>query len=105
MGICLFLGDSLSSTISTISKVDQLRKVFFSKPKLKFIQSYHSFRRTGRHTPDWANAETRDKYLFHLSQKYKQTTNVSFFVFLKQANKEETSKEHKAYKFKVKAHL
>ena len=45
-----------------------VKKGRFSKPKLKFIQSYHSFRWTGRHNPDWANAETRDKYLFQASK-------------------------------------
>ena len=39
-------------------------------------------------------------------QKYKKTKiDVCTFVKLRQRNKGETSKEHKAYKFKVEAHL
>ena len=79
-------------------------KAGVSKPKLKFIQSYHSFRWTGRHNPDWANAETRDKYLF-LASKIQTKTKCLFVCTLKQVNKGETSKEHKAFKFKVEAHL
>ena len=56
-----------------------VKKGRFSKPKLKFIQSYHSFRWTGRHNPDWANAETRDKYLFQASEIQ---TNNNWCLFI-----------------------
>ena len=64
------------------------RKSRISKPKLKFIQSYHSFRWTGRHNPDWVNAETRDKYLnTRLKNTNKQQMSVCLYI--------ETSKQRR----------
>ena len=55
-------------------------KARFSKPKLKFIQSYHSFRWTGRHNPEWANAETRDKYLMFVFGSNTNKQHMCVFI-------------------------
>jgi len=50
--------------------------------------------------------ECRNKRQIFVTRLKIQTNNKCLFVCtLKQANKEETSKEHKAFKFKIEAHL